>query len=82
MIEHLRQLVSRAFDRQVQGLGLMLDADVVPAGHPRFERHVQAKSEQRHWLPGCQVVVSQVLRTYSDTRLACLLPIAATPPAG
>ena len=60
----------------------MLDDDVFPAGHPRFERHVEGKSEQDHWLSGCQVVVSQVLRTHGDTRLAHLLPIAATSPAG
>jgi hypothetical protein len=47
--------------------------------HPR---HVEAKSAQDHWLSGYQVVVSQVLRTYGDTRLAHLLPIAATAPSG
>jgi hypothetical protein len=43
---------------------------------------VEARSAQDHWLSGYQVVVSQVLRTYGDTRLAHLLPIAATAPSG
>ena len=47
--------------------------------HPR---HVEAKSAQDHWLSGYQVVISQVLRTYGDTRLAHLPPIGAAPPAG
>lgn len=66
----------------MEGPGLKLDDDVVPAGHPRFERHVEAKSEQDHWLSGYQVVDSQALRAYGDTSFAHLLPIAATSPAG
>ncbi len=36
--------------------------------------HVQAKSKQANWLDGYQVVISQVLRTYGDSRLAGMLP--------
>jgi hypothetical protein len=43
---------------------------------------MEAKSAQDDWLSGFQVVVSQVLRTHGDTRLAHRLPIAATPPSG
>jgi heme-degrading monooxygenase HmoA len=36
--------------------------------------HVQAKSKQSNWLDGYQVVISQVLRTYGDSKLAGMLP--------
>jgi heme-degrading monooxygenase HmoA len=42
--------------------------------HPR---HVEAKSAQETWLAGYQVVISQVLRTYGDSKLSHLLPTAA-----
>jgi heme-degrading monooxygenase HmoA len=32
--------------------------------------HLQAKSRQADWLAGYQVVISQVLRTYGDAKLA------------
>jgi heme-degrading monooxygenase HmoA len=37
--------------------------------------HVEAKSNQHRWLAGYQVVISQVLRTYGDTKLSNLLPV-------
>ena len=40
--------------------------------------HLQAKSRQGEWLAGYQVVISQVLRTYGDSRLSGLLSPAAT----
>lgn len=39
--------------------------------------HLKAKSKQSNWLAGYQVVISQVLRTYGDSRLAGLLPTAS-----
>ena len=36
--------------------------------------HLEAKSKQANWLAGYQVVISQVLRTYGDSRLAGKLP--------
>lgn len=36
--------------------------------------HLEAKARQAEWLSGYQVVVSQVLRTYGDARLAGMLP--------
>lgn len=38
--------------------------------------HIQAKAAQAQWLNGYQVVISQVLRTYGDDKLAGLLPTA------
>lgn len=35
-----------------------------------------AKSKQGNWLAGYQVVISQVLRTYGDTKLTGKLPMA------
>ena len=43
-------------------------------GHPT---HLEAKSKQAKWLAGYQVVISQVLRTYGDSKLAGLLPTAS-----
>jgi heme-degrading monooxygenase HmoA len=40
--------------------------------HPK---HLEAKSKQAKWLAGYQVVISQVLRMYGDTRLNGLLPV-------
>ena len=39
--------------------------------------HLQAKSKQANWLAGYQVVISQVLRTYGDSKLAGMLPTAS-----
>jgi heme-degrading monooxygenase HmoA len=39
--------------------------------------HLRAKSMQANWLAGYQVVISQVLRTYGDSRLTGLLPTAS-----
>lgn len=38
--------------------------------------HLQAKARQAGWLAGYEVVISQVLRTYGDSRLTGLLPTA------
>ena len=38
--------------------------------------HREAKAAQAQWLNGYQVVISQVLRTYGDDKLAGLLPTA------
>lgn len=48
-----------------------LEALQVLVRHPV---HLQAKSQQARWLDGYQVIVSEVLRTYGDDRLAGLLP--------
>ncbi|HSV33917.1 MAG TPA: antibiotic biosynthesis monooxygenase [Ramlibacter sp.] len=37
--------------------------------------HLQAKSRQENWLAGYQVVISQVLRIYGDSKLDGLLPV-------
>lgn len=42
--------------------------------HPR---HLEAKAAQGNWLAGYQVIISQILRTYGDSTLGHLLPIAA-----
>lgn len=42
----------------------------------RHPTHLQAKAAQAQWLAGYQVVISQVLRTYGDSRLEGLLPTA------
>jgi heme-degrading monooxygenase HmoA len=42
----------------------------------RHPTHLEAKSRQAQWLAGYQVVISQVLRTYGDSRLQGLLPTA------
>lgn len=39
--------------------------------HPK---HQEAKEKQSKWLAGYQVVISQVLRTYGDAKLADRLP--------
>lgn len=36
--------------------------------------HLEAKTKQARWLDGYQVVISQVLRTYGDRKLADRLP--------
>jgi heme-degrading monooxygenase HmoA len=38
--------------------------------------HLEAKSKQANWLCGYQVVISHVLRTYGDAKLAGMLPTA------
>ena len=40
--------------------------------HPQ---HLEAKSRQDQWLAGYQVIISQVVRMYGDTRLSSLLPV-------
>ena len=40
--------------------------------------HLQAKARYGEWLTGYQVVISQVLRSYGDSRLNGLLPLAKT----
>ena len=42
----------------------------------RHPRHLEAKAAQDNWLNGYQVVISQVLRTYGDSKLAQILPTA------
>lgn len=42
--------------------------------HPK---HLEAKANQAKWLDGYQVIISQVLRTYGDAKIAH--PIAAIP---
>lgn len=42
----------------------------------RHPAHLEAKSKQANWLAGYQVVISQVLRTYGDSKLAGQLPTA------
>jgi heme-degrading monooxygenase HmoA len=39
--------------------------------------HLKAKARQANWLDGYQVVISQVLRTYGDSRLAGKLSISS-----
>ena len=39
--------------------------------------HLEAKAKQAQWLAGYQVVVSQVLRVYGDSKLAGKLPISS-----
>lgn len=41
--------------------------------------HLQAKSKQENWLAGYQVVISQVLRIYGDSKLDGLLPVTNAP---
>jgi heme-degrading monooxygenase HmoA len=43
--------------------------------------HLQAKARQHDWLAGYQVVISQVIRSYGDARLASLLPANGALPA-
>ena len=40
--------------------------------HPR---HLEAKEKQENWLAGYQVIISQVIKTYGDGKLANLLPV-------
>lgn len=44
----------------------------------RNPAHLEAKSKQANWLAGYQVVISQVLRTYGDGKLAGVLPTAGS----
>ena len=37
--------------------------------------HREAKERQSNWLEGYQVVISEVLRTYGDSRLTALPPL-------
>ncbi len=43
----------------------------------RHPTHLEAKAKQAQWLAGYQVVVSQVLRVYGDSKLAGKLPITS-----
>ena len=38
-------------------------------------KHLEAKSRQRNWLAGYQIVISKVLRIYGDSKLDGLLPV-------
>ena len=49
-----------------------LDALQQLTHHPT---HLQAKSEQAKWLNGYQIVISQVLRIYGDSKLNDTLPV-------
>jgi heme-degrading monooxygenase HmoA len=40
--------------------------------HPR---HLEAKSKQDQWLAGYQVVISEVVRMYGDSKLSAVLPV-------
>jgi heme-degrading monooxygenase HmoA len=51
-----------------------LDALQALVRHPR---HLEAKAAQGNWLDGYQVIISQVLRTYGDAKLASKLPTAS-----
>jgi len=44
-------------------------------------RHPEAKAAQGNWLAGYQLVITQVLRTYDDSRMSALLPKALLPTA-
>jgi heme-degrading monooxygenase HmoA len=41
----------------------------------RHPRHIEAKAAQHNWLAGYQVIISQVIRTYGDSKLSHLLPV-------
>jgi heme-degrading monooxygenase HmoA len=41
--------------------------------------HLLAKSRQSNWLDGYQIVISQVLRIYGDSKLNSKLPVHARP---
>jgi heme-degrading monooxygenase HmoA len=41
--------------------------------------HMLAKSRQSNWLDGYQIVISQVLRIYGDSKLNSKLPVHARP---
>jgi heme-degrading monooxygenase HmoA len=41
--------------------------------------HLVAKSRQGQWLDGYQIVISQVLRVYGDSKLKDRLPVCACP---
>jgi heme-degrading monooxygenase HmoA len=50
-----------------------LEALQVLIKHPK---HLEAKSKQDKWLAGYQVVISQVIRTYGDSKLGGLQPVS------
>ena len=41
----------------------------------KYPAHLQAKAGQGNWLNGYQIVISQVLRVYGDTKLNGKLPV-------
>lgn len=43
--------------------------------HPK---HMEAKAKQQKWLAGYQVVISEVIRIYGDTKLSGVLPVTST----
>jgi len=43
--------------------------------HPR---HLEAKAAQDNWLAGYQVIISEVIRTYGDSKLGQRWPVATT----
>lgn len=49
--------------------------------HPK---HAEAKARHENWLAGYQVVISQVIKTYGDNKLAALstASILSAPPNG
>ena len=49
-----------------------LEALQALVNHPK---HLEAKSKQRNWLAGYQIVISQVLRVYGDSKLDGVLPV-------
>ncbi len=43
----------------------------------RNPAHLEAKAKQANWLAGYQVIVSQVLRVYGDSKLEGKLPVTS-----
>jgi heme-degrading monooxygenase HmoA len=43
----------------------------------RHPTHLEAKSRQASWLAGYQVIISQVIRVYGDSKLNAVLPLAS-----
>ncbi len=47
--------------------------------HPR---HLEAKAAQENWLAGYQVIISEIIRSYGDSKLCHQLPIASAASVG
>ena len=43
----------------------------------RHPTHLEAKSKQASWLAGYQVIISQVIRVYGDSKLNTVLPLVS-----
>ena len=43
----------------------------------RYLRHLEAKAAQDNWLNGYQVIISQVIRIYGDSKIRQHLPVGA-----